>query len=76
MPHLRNRANSFAECVPVDFQDHNGMVIPAFVKLLIGTTELSDTFDAFIIVSSTWEPDYASHPQVLYFDVWPWVLIV
>jgi hypothetical protein len=52
------------------------MVIPAFWELSIRTTELPGTFDAFIIVSSTWDPDYASHPQVLYFDVWPWVLIV
>jgi hypothetical protein len=39
------------------------MVIPAFWELPIGTTELSDTFDGFVIVSSTWEPDYASHPK-------------
>ena len=46
------------------------------MELSIRITELSDTFDAFIIVSSTWEPHYAPHPQVLYFDVWPWVPIV
>lgn len=48
------------------------MVIPTPLELSIRTTELSDIFDAFVtIVSSTWEPDYVSHPQVLYFDVWP-----
>jgi hypothetical protein len=52
------------------------MVIPAFFELSIRATELSNTFDALIIISSTWEPDYASRPQVVYFDVWPWVLIV
>ena len=53
------------------------MVIPAFLELPIGTTELSDTFDAFvIIVSFTWVPDYASHLQVLYFNAWPWVPIL
>jgi hypothetical protein len=40
------------------------MVIPAFLELPIGTTEHSDTFDAFvIIVSFTWELDYASPPK-------------
>ena len=48
------------------------MVITAFLELPIGTTELSDTFDAFvIIISLTWEPDYASHHQVLCFNAWP-----
>jgi hypothetical protein len=28
------------------------MVIPAFLELPIGTTELSDTFDAFVIIVS------------------------
>lgn len=65
-----------SEIVRANFQDHDGAVIPAFLELSIRTTERSDTFDAFIIVSSTWEPRYASHPQVLYFDVWPWVPIV
>jgi hypothetical protein len=46
------------------------MVVPAFKKLSIGIIELSDKSDAFVIIfSSTWEPDYASHPQVLCFDV-------
>ena len=76
MPHLYNRTDYIFEIVRADFQGHDGMVIPAFLELSIRTTELSDTFDAFIIVFSTWEPDYASHPQVLYFDVWPWVPIV
>lgn len=50
------------------------MVIAAFLELPIRTTELSDTFDAsVVIVPSTWEPDYVSHPQVLYFNVRPWV---
>jgi hypothetical protein len=77
MPHLYNRTDCISEVARADFQDHDGIVIPAFLELSIKTTQLSDTFDAFVtIVSSTWEPDYASHPQVLYFDVWPWVPIV
>jgi hypothetical protein len=72
MPHLYNRTDCISEIVRADFQDHDRMVIPAFLELSIRTTELSDTFDAIvIIVSSTWESDYASHPQVLYSDVWP-----
>ena len=45
------------------------MVIPAILELLIRTTELSNAFDASIIVSSTWEPDYTPRPQVLSLDV-------
>ena len=42
-------------------QDHDRMIIPVFMELPIGT-KLSDTFEAFVvIVSFTWEPDYASH---------------
>jgi hypothetical protein len=72
MPRLHNRTDYISEIVRADFQDHDKMVIPAFLELPIRTTELSDTFDAFvIIVSSPWEPDYTSHPQVLHFNVWP-----
>jgi hypothetical protein len=77
MPHLYNGTNCISETVRANLQDHDRMVIPAFLELSIRTTELSDTSDAFvIIVSSTWEPDYAPHPQVLYFDVWPRVPII
>jgi hypothetical protein len=72
MPHLYNRTDYISEAARADFQDHDRMVIPTSLELPIRTIELSDTFDAFVtIVSSTWEPDYASHPQVLYFDMWP-----
>lgn len=76
MSHLYNRTDYISEIVRADIQDHDGMVISTFLDLSIRTTELSGTFDAFIIASSTREPDYASHPQVLYSDVAPWVPIV
>jgi hypothetical protein len=69
MPRLYNGTDYIPEMVSADLQNHDGMVIPAILELLIRTTGLSDTLDAFIIISSTREPDYASHPQVLYFDV-------
>ena len=74
MPHLYNGTDCISEVARADFQDHDRMVIPTSLELPIRTTELSDTFDAAVVsVSSTWEPDYVSHPQVLYFDVRPWV---
>ena len=75
MPHLRKGTNYVSEIICANFQDYDRMVIPAFLELLIGITGLPDTFDAFVIVSFTWEPDYASHPQVLCFNTWPWVPI-
>lgn len=39
------------------------MIIPGFMELSIGTTELSDTFDDLaFVVSFAREPDYASYP--------------
>jgi hypothetical protein len=76
MPHLRNRTNCVSEIDCADFQGHDRMIIPAFLELSIGTTELSDTFDALIIVSFTWEPDYASGLQVPCPNAWSWVPIV
>ena len=71
MPHLYNRIDYISEVARADFQDHDRMVMPTSLELLIRTTELSNIFDAFVtIVSSTWELDYACHPHVLYFDVW------
>jgi hypothetical protein len=68
MPCLYGGIDYIPKIVSADLQYHDGMVIPAILELLIRTTELSDTLDAFIIFFSTREPDYASHPQVLYFD--------
>jgi hypothetical protein len=68
MSHLYNGTDSISEAARADFQDHDRMVIPTSLELPIRITELSDTFEAFVtIVSSTWEPDYISQPQVLYF---------
>jgi hypothetical protein len=53
MPHLHNRTDYISEIVRADFQDHNRIVIPVFLELPIKTTELSDTFDAFVIIVSS-----------------------
>jgi len=70
MPHFYNGTDCISEIVRAGFEDYDGMVISVFLELSIKTTELSDAFDAFIIVSSNWESDYTSHPQMLYFEVW------
>jgi hypothetical protein len=53
MPHLHNGTDCVSEIVRANFQDHDRMVIPAFSELPIGTTELSLTSDAFVIIVSS-----------------------
>jgi hypothetical protein len=72
MTHHSNGANSVAETVLVDFQDHDRMIISLFLELSISTTQLSDTFNVLvIIIAFTWEPDYASRRQVSCVNAWP-----
>lgn len=61
MPHLYNGTDCISEIVCAEFQDHDRMVIPAFLELPIGTTELSDTFDALSSSSPLLELNLAAN---------------
>ena len=53
MSHLYYKTDYISEIVRANLQDHDRIVIPAFLELSIRTTELSNTSNVFVIIVSS-----------------------